>query len=62
MPDTPIAYQFKAADPDAIRTRRAQKQQRGPTPTRGAPAVAVGALSSLSLPAAVAAVVFINTL
>ena len=48
----PSAYQFKAADPDAIRTRRAQKQQQGPTSTRGVAAVAEGALSRLPLPIA----------
>lgn len=40
MPDDsvaydPSAYQFKAADPHAIRARRSQKQQQGPESTRG---------------------------
>ena len=66
MPDNstaydPSAYQFKAADPNAIRTRRAQKQQQGPTSTRGATAVAEGALERLCLPVAVAAVVLMFT-
>ena len=67
MPDNsiaydPSAYQFKAADPDAIRTRRAQKQQQGPTSTRGALAVTQGALIRRCLRAAVAAACWVGVM
>ena len=58
----PSAYQFKAADPDAIRTRRAQKQQQGLTSTRGAAAMTEGALVRLCLRAAVAATCWVGVM